>query len=408
MFIQKSKINKSFLSAQQVSVAYGKGPFINTVQALSSIDLSIIKGKSILVKPNIGRQVGPGKGINTHPEAIAGVIEVLLDNGAKKITIGESPIVGINAFKAFETAGLKTVINKYKCDLIDLNSGSAKILNIPDSWIINSTKISSHLLDFDLLLSLPVAKCHMHTGVTLGMKNLKGCLYRREKIRYHQLEPIENMKKFEKTLDFAISDLATVLLPDITVIDGYIGMEGLGPSGGDPVQSDFAVASKHPVGADVIGCMMMGKDPAGIPHLRYIAERIGSPIRAEEYTVTPTNYLDHRTVYKDPPSDISLEYPDVELCDIDSCSACLSTIMFFLKRFNEDMTQYVPDDQKLCLAIGKGINDEDLKKGTILVGNCAKKNSGNYIHVKGCPPVATRIYKSITGKEPSENEPDIT
>jgi uncharacterized protein (DUF362 family) len=65
----------------------------------------------------------------------------------------------------------------------------------------------------------------------------------------------------DKTLDSAISDLATLLLPDLTIIDGYIGMEGLGPSGGEAIYSDFAVASWHSMGADIYGCLLMGLDP---------------------------------------------------------------------------------------------------------------------------------------------------
>ena len=129
---------------------------------------------------------------------------------------------------------------------------------------------------------MPVAKTHMHTGVTLGIKNMKGCLYRHEKVKYHQLEYLDKTY-LEKTLDSAISDLASILLPDLTVIDGYIGMEGLGPSGGEPVKSDFAIASWNPMGADVFGCLLMGLNPSEIPHLRLISER-------QPYSIIPKNY----------------------------------------------------------------------------------------------------------------------
>ncbi|PKL40536.1 MAG: hypothetical protein CVV44_02725 [Spirochaetae bacterium HGW-Spirochaetae-1] len=392
---------------KDVFVIAGHGPLENARQAMMKIDTSIFRGKSVLIKPNIGRMVGPGKGINTHPDAVAGVIEALRLGGAGKIAIGESPIVGVDVTKAFSLSGISDVAEKYDCELIDMDARDFITKEIPHGLVLDNTKICSTIYKFDILLSLPVAKCHMHTGVTLGIKNMKGCLYRREKIRYHQLEWRPGSEHQEKTLDLAISDMATILLPDITVIDGYIGMDGLGPSGGDPVHSNFALASAHPLGADIIGATLMGKKPGDIPHLRLIAERLGLSPEAGGYHVIPENYQEYITEYRDPPKDISIEYPDVELVDIDSCSACLSTVMLFLKRFKKDMEQYIPDDKTLALAIGKGVTEKDIREGTVLIGNCARLHSDKYTFVKGCPPVATRIFEAITGHEPPENEPDV-
>jgi uncharacterized protein (DUF362 family) len=388
-----------------IYITHGMGPFENVRKALSSIDLNFLKNKSVLVKPNIGRMAKPGKGINTHPEAIAGVLEVLKDFGCSRIAIGESPILGVNTMAAFKMSGVDAVAEHYGCELIDMDAGKPVNKDIPGARIVTSTKICREIDEFNIILSLPVAKCHMHTGVSLGIKNMKGCLWRKEKVRYHQLEYREENKYKEKTLDTAISDLATILLPDITVIDGYTGMEGLGPSGGDPVTSDFAVASLNPVGADIAGCLMMGIKPSDIVHLRLIGERLGFSINPDDYDFYPVNFLDYSVVYKNPPKEIAIQYPDVRLLDIESCSACLSTVMLFLKRFKTDMSQYVLDDNFFHLAIGKGVTGDKIKKGTILIGNCTKNSKECGIFVPGCPPVASQIYKAITGNDPEENEP---
>lgn len=391
----------------KVIVTHDNGPFINSRDALSSLDINFLKGKSVLIKPNIGRLIDKSKhGINTHPEAIAGVIEALQSVKTCKIAIGESPIVGVNTMEAFEKAGVIDIAKKYNCELIDLDKEKPIIKKIPGGRVITSTKICSKIYEFDYILSLPVAKMHMHTVVTLGIKNLKGCLYKREKVRYHQLKYKKGFEYPEMTLDTAISDLATILLPDITVIDGYTGMQGLGPSGGDTITSNFAVASLNPVGADVIGSIMMGQNPLDVPHLKLVSERMGYLIDPEYYDVFPGNFKNYIKEYKKPPKKISIEYPDVVLCDKESCSACLSTVMFFLKRFKKDMNQYLLDDTKLHLAIGKGVTEDDIKNGTILIGNCMQNVKKKGIFIPGCPPVPTRIYKAIIGKEPDENEPE--
>lgn len=392
------------ISKPIVSVAGESGPFLNVIEALGKLDLSPLKNKRILIKPNVGRIAPPEAGYNTHPEAVAAIIEILNRLGVETIAIGESPIVGVDVFEAFKRAGFTVMAARYGVELIDFNSKPPVVKQIQNPRILSETKICQQVYDFDVLISVPVAKTHMHTGVTLGIKNLKGCLYRHEKVRYHQLEYLKKVYP-EKTLDSAISDLATVLMPTLTVIDGYIGMEGLGPSGGKPIKSDFAVASFSAMGADAVACKLMGLNAKDIPHLKIISERNKLAISADDYEVIPETYENYICQYEKPPTKISVEFPGIEVQDVDSCSSCLSTLMLFLKRFGEDMSQYALCDGKFHIAIGKGVNKA--MDGTVFVGNCTRHMKEKGIHVKGCPPVATRIYEAIANQEPDKNEEPV-
>lgn len=393
------------ISKPIVSIAGKQGPFLNVMEALSKLDLSSLKGKRILIKPNVGRIAPPDSGYNTHPEAVAAIIETLNKLGVEKIAVGESPIVGVDVYEAFKRAGFTEMTARYGVELIDFNSKPPITKNIPHPRIITETKICQQVYDFDVLISVPVTKTHMHTGVTLGIKNLKGCLYRHEKVRYHQLEYLHKTYP-EKTLDSAISDLATILTPDMTVVDGFLGMQGLGPSGGEPIQSNFAVASFNPMGADVIACKLMGLNAEEVPHLRIISERNKMSILLNDYEVVSDSPLeDYVCAYQKPPTKISVQFPGIEVQDVDSCSSCLSTLMMFLKRFGEDMSQYALCDGKFHIAIGKGL--EKAMDGTVFVGNCTRHMKNKGIHVKGCPPVATRIYEAIVHHEPDKNEDPV-
>lgn len=387
-----------------VSVAGKCGPYLNVIHALEQLDLSRLKGKRILIKPNVGRIAPPEAGYNTHPDAVAAIIDTLRKADVGTIAIGESPIVGVDIYEAFKRAGFTEMAAKYNVELIDFNSKPPINKQISHPRVITETKICQQIYDFDILISVPVTKTHMHTGVTLGIKNLKGCLYRHEKVRYHQLEYLK--KEYpEKTLDSAISDLATVLMPDLVVVDGYIGMEGLGPSGGEPVKSDFAVASYSAMGADVMACKLMGLDAEEVPHLKIISERNKLPIQLEEYNIVTPEFEKFIHRYKKPPTKISLHFPGIEVQDVDSCSSCLSTLMMFLKRFGEDMSQYALCDGKFHIAIGKGL--DKAMDGTVFVGNCTRHMKEKGIYVKGCPPVPTRIYEAIVHHEPDKNEEPI-
>ena len=101
-----------------VGIAGKQGPFQNVATALAALDLSSIAQKSVLIKPNLGRVAGVGHGYNTHPEAVAAVVEAMQKAGASKIAIGESPLVGINTMEAFERGGITEVAQRYGVELL--------------------------------------------------------------------------------------------------------------------------------------------------------------------------------------------------------------------------------------------------------------------------------------------------
>ncbi len=88
----------------QVYVAAGEGAYKNTINALNKIDLSPAKGKKVLLKPNAGRLASKGEGITTDPQVVAAAIDAFKQAGAD-VSVGESPITGVNAMKAFESTG---------------------------------------------------------------------------------------------------------------------------------------------------------------------------------------------------------------------------------------------------------------------------------------------------------------
>jgi uncharacterized protein (DUF362 family) len=386
-----------------VSVAHGRGPYQNVIAALKRLALSVIRGRRVLIKPNAGRHVTGCCGITTHPEAVAAVIDAVKAEGPARLAIGESPILGVDTMEAFDSTGIAAVAREKGIPLIDMDRRKPVKKPVKNGRVLDSLRFCADIFDFDFIISVPVAKTHMHTQVTLGIKNMKGCLWHNEKVRLHQLEYRENRSFPEKTLDSAISDMATMLLPDLTVIDGFTGMEGLGPSSGEAIRSDIAVASFNPLAADKAALELMGFALDEVIHLKLIRDR--GNLSLAGVSVEPEDYLKLARVYKRSPDKLDVEFPNIVLHDENSCSACLSTTLLFLKRFADELGDYVLPDGKLHLAIGKDIHD--FPEGTILIGNCTHKHKDRGVFVSGCPPVASRIYKAITGVEPGTNEPEV-
>ena len=369
-----------------VFVAFGSGPYENTCNALRRMDLSPVVKKRILLKPNAGRMVDPCKGVNTHPEVVAAAIDVFREAGAE-VAIGESPITGVKTLEAFAQCGIQAIADKRNCPLIDMDARKYVPVEIPNGIAIQQIKVCPEILEYDIIVSLPVMKMHMHTGVTLSVKNMKGCLWRRSKVDLHMLPKIEGIQ--EKTLNVAIVDMASVLRPHLSIIDGTIGMEGLGPSAGNAKELGAIVVSAEPFAADAVACELMGTSARDIPHLRMGADRGFGIIDLDRIAVSPENWRDAARPFALPPKNLSIEFAKVNVLDSQSCSACQANLLLFLRKHGEQLFGSRDEADKMPIAIGKG--HETLPPGALCVGNCTVKHKEGRAFVPGCPPVVSEI-----------------
>lgn len=384
----------------EVFVSGGKGAYENTVNVLNNIDLSAANGKRVLLKPNAGRLAKPGSGITTDPQVVAAAIDVFREAGAV-VEIGESPITGVKTMEAFETTGIAQIAKERDCPLVDMDARPNKPVTIAEGIAIQSLKLCPEMYEYDLYVSIPVMKMHMHTGVTLGVKNMKGCLWRRSKVVLHMLAPIDGYD--DKPLDIAIADMAYSLRPHLTIIDGTIGLEGIGPSAGQPKPVDVVVAGADAFAADAVACELMGTHASDIPHLRIGAGRNYGIIDLNKISVSPSNWRQWTKDFAEPPTDISIGFPEFTILDENSCSACQSSLLLFLKRYGQKVLEYYPKDEKVNFAIGKG--HETVPPNTLCIGNCTARNKEQGRFIKGCPPVGSEILRFITG-HPSVDEKD--
>ena len=386
------KKNPFNLNPQQpeVHVVHGADAYANTIAVLKAIDLKVVAGKTVLLKPNIGRMEKCGTGVNTNPQVVAAAIDAFRAAGAT-VAVGESPISGVKTMEAFELSGITAIAEERGCRLIDLDQRKPVITPVPGGRAIQSLKICADIFEFDFVVSIPVMKIHMHTGVTLAIKNMKGCLWRRSKVDLHMLPQIEGFSC--KSLDVAIGDMATVLRPHFSIIDGSIGMEGLGPGAGTPKELNVVLAGGDGFAVDAVACCLMGQDATIIPHLRLGAENGCGIIDLNQIKVSPANWQDFASVFEAAPKNLAFEFDNVEVLDKNSCSACQSTLLLFLQKYGNLLPEYIPEGERLKVAIGKG--HDSLPEGTLCIGQCTVGQKENGIFVPGCPPVGSQIFKTI-------------
>jgi prephenate dehydratase/uncharacterized protein (DUF362 family) len=373
-----------------VHVVKGEDPYANTIDALRMIDTGPVRGKRILLKPNLGRIGPPESGIVTNPQVIAAAIDFFRDAGASFCAVGESPITGVDVMEAFRVSGIEEVCRQRNCPIIDMDIRQPEEVAVPNAVALEKVSVCADVFDFDILVSIPVMKMHMHTGVTLSIKNMKGCLWSRSKVYLHMLPPVPYCD--DKPLNVAVADMASVLYPHIALIDGTTGMEGLGPSAGSPKSLGVVLVSTNALAADTVACEIMGVAPSSVPHLRILQERGVGTIDTTQINVTPGHWRSYISPFAALPQNLSIEYPNVAILDENSCSACQSTLLMFLKRYGSDLQEYFPDTT-VTVAIGKG--HKEIPADTLCIGNCTRKFRDHTIYVSGCPPVASSILKTI-------------
>ncbi|MBT8046033.1 MAG: DUF362 domain-containing protein, partial [Pontiella sp.] len=106
--------------APEVHVVHGADAYANTMASLKDIDLSLVKGTKVLLKPNVGRMSKAGTGVNTNPQVVAAALDAFRKAGAA-VAIGESPITGVNTLEAFELSGMSAMAKEKSCPLIDMD-----------------------------------------------------------------------------------------------------------------------------------------------------------------------------------------------------------------------------------------------------------------------------------------------
>jgi uncharacterized protein (DUF362 family) len=380
----------SEITDADVFVATGVNAYDVARRALSSASLGFASGARVLLKPNAGRMTTPKSGVDTHPEVVAAAIDAFKEAGAR-VSVGDSPIAGVRALQALENCGIAPEARKRDVPVIDFDERRPVIVPVPHGIALRELKVCAPVLEHDIIVSIPVMKTHMHTVVTLALKNMKGCLWRRSKTELHMLEPIAGHS--DRPLDVAIADMTTVLCPHFAIIDGMVGLEGLGPGAGTPKNLGAVVVSGDAFAADFVSCKLMGIDPSAVPHLRLAAARMGRSAVVGGIRVLPKDWQSFASPFAPPPTELSLSFPGVQVLDQNSCSACQSTLLMFLKRYGDTLFDYFGEERPVYVAIGKG--HEVVKPGTLCLGNCTIQHRKVGQFVPGCPPVASEIQNAL-------------
>ena len=232
---------------------------------LSLVPPPDVKGKTVLIKPNILSPKKPEYAICTHPVVVGAVVKSFVELGAAKILVGESPAVA-NSLSAAKSTGMLAQVEENGGEWAEFNTSVQ--VQCPTGKIVKVLDFAEPFTKADVVVSVSKLKTHQFMSYTGAMKNLFGLVVGLTKAKTHY--------RFSDKKDFSayLTDLNIAANAQYAIMDAIVGMEGQGgPGNGDPVKLGFLAASDNILSLDWVCSSIVGYNPYQIPNLKCALER---------------------------------------------------------------------------------------------------------------------------------------
>ncbi len=209
------------------------------IEGLGGIKAFVKKGQKVLLKPNMSFPNPPEMGTTTHPEVVTTVARLCMEAGASRVLVLDHPLRSPRL--ALKRSGIKEACRPLKgvhCFAIPQRRFYQK-REVPKGKALRQVEVVKDLRSTDVFINLPVAKSHSQTVVSLGLKGLMGLVW--DRYYFHQFIDLNQ----------GIADLATLIRPDLVVVDPSRALVSAGPSGPGRVRElRTIVAGTDPVAVD--------------------------------------------------------------------------------------------------------------------------------------------------------------
>lgn len=224
-----------------------------------------VKGKTVLIKPNILSPKKPEHAVCTHPVVVGATVKLFKELGASCVLVGESPATA-NPTVSAKTTGMYEQIIKNGGEWVEF-SGSVQV-PCEQGKIVKTLDFTDTFPKADIVVSVAKLKTHQLMSYTGAMKNLFGLVVGLKKAQTHY--------RFPNKSDFGafLTDLNLAANAQYAIMDAIVCMEGQGgPGNGTPVKCGFLAASDNILALDWTCSSIVGYNPYQILNLKDALER---------------------------------------------------------------------------------------------------------------------------------------
>lgn len=234
------------------------------VAALPDLQERFRNARRVLLKPNLLSSTrGPEKHVNTHPEVVRAIGELLADDYGCALAIGDScgTLTEGSSARAIRKSGMEDVCRDLGAEVYNVDTQPRHVHDFPQGEIYRAIPLPSNLDQFDMVVSVAKLKTHSLTGVTGPVKNIFGLVPGQAKKHAHLMCP--RLDAFTTLL----ADLYACVRPGAAFVDGIVGMEGHGPANGGLRDVGMMAAGCDAVAVDSVAAQVMGFDPMQVATL---------------------------------------------------------------------------------------------------------------------------------------------
>lgn len=214
----------------------------------------IRQGSRVVIKPNLLAPSPPDKAIVTHPLVVKAVAEYAIQKGGH-VRISDSQAMG-SFERVLNESGLRDALKELHVEFREFK----EYVGIDIGEPFRKIEIAKDAMEADVLINLPKLKTHTQMLMTLGVKNLFGCIVGLRKPEWHFRTGV-NRELFASLL----MKIHNAVRPAVTILDGVLAMEGEGPGkSGTPRELGIIAGSDNATALDITICKMLGLEPYSV------------------------------------------------------------------------------------------------------------------------------------------------
>ncbi|TWU41089.1 DUF362 domain-containing protein [Novipirellula artificiosorum] len=231
-------------------------------------DPGTIRGKRVLLKPNLVEPSRLSPQMTTHPIVIQAAVEVFRGWDAD-VTVGEGPGHVRDTEQALMESGVMEALQEVRMSFEDLNYQEIRpVANAGKACDLKQFYFPRAVIEADLVVSMPKMKTHHWMGMTGAMKNLYGVI---PGIKYGWPKNVLHFNGIPQT----VYDINASVGRRIAIVDGIDCMEGDGPILGTPKNMGLILVGTNLTAVDATMARLMDILPDRIPYLALAANRLG-------------------------------------------------------------------------------------------------------------------------------------
>jgi len=235
----------------------------------------------VLLKPNFN--TADPYPASTATNFLQAIIEIFKAANPKELIVGESCTYFLNTEKVCQQIGAPKIMEQSNVTWHNFEKGKWVKVKVPNGKYFKTVSIPKLVQEVDKIILLPCLKTHRLARFTMSLK-----------ITIGMLKPIQRGPLHLSNLEPLIAEVASVIKPDLIIMDGRKCFVTQGPESGQLEEPNILMAGNDRIALDVEALKilqsykaenMLGDDPWALEQIKRAVELNIGAKSEQEYEV---------------------------------------------------------------------------------------------------------------------------